>query len=420
VKGLNSNLHPIALILVIFLLADLTLGIASDVLNLRQAKSTLPDPFKGWYDPQRYAKSQRYLGVTTRFGWFVSIINLIIMLGFWFGGGFGWLDGRVRSLDVPEIADGLIYIGALLLFKSLLSLPMSIYATFVIESRFGFNKTTWKIFIKDRIKGLLLGLFLGTPLVTAILAFFQYAGTNAWWYCWLATTGFMLLMQYIAPTYIMPLFNRFQPLPQGELRDAITAYARSIDFGLDNIFVMDGSRRSTKSNAFFTGFGSHRRIVLFDTLIEKHTVDELVAVLAHEMGHYKLRHILKGMAVGIVQAGAMFYLLSLFISYPGLFEAFYVPDVSVYAGLIFFGMLYAPIDGLLALALKAFSRRNEYAADRFSIRTSGKGEAMVSALKRLSVDNLSNLQPHPLHVFLNYSHPPVLARIEAIEGWLNP
>lgn len=418
-KGLDRILHPIALILVIVLVVDLALGVAADLLNLRQAKSALPDPFRGWYDPQRYAKSQRYLGVTTRFGWFVSAINLMVLLGFWFGGGFGWLDGRVRSLEVHEIVGGLIYIGVLMLFKGILGLPMSIYATFVIESRFGFNKTTWKIFIKDRIKGLLLGFFLGAPVLAAILAFFQYAGAHAWWYCWLATTGFMLLMQYIAPTYIMPLFNRFEPLPHGALRDAITAYARSIDFGLDNIFVMDGSRRSTKSNAFFTGFGNHRRIVLFDTLIEKHTVDELVAVLAHEMGHYKLRHILKGTALGIGQAGVMFYLLSLFISYPGLFEAFYVPDVSVYAGLIFFGMLYAPIDGLLTLAVKAFSRRNEYAADRFSIRTSEKGEAMVTALKRLSVDNLSNLQPHPLHVCLNYSHPPILARIEAIEGWLN-
>jgi STE24 endopeptidase len=412
-------LHPIALILVFLLVADLVLGVASDVLNLRQTKRTLPSQFRGWYDPQRYAKSQHYLGVTTRFGWFVSVTNLLLLLGFWFGGGFGWLDGRVRTLEVHEIAAGLIYIGALLLLKTLLNLPASIYATFVIESRFGFNKTTWKLFVKDRIKGLLLGLLLGAPLAAAVLSFFQYAGAHAWWYCWLATTGFMLLMQYIAPTYIMPLFNRFEPLPSGCLRDAITAYARSIDFDLDNIFVMDGSRRSTKSNAFFTGFGRHRRIVLFDTLIEKHTVDELVAVLAHEMGHYKLRHILKGTAIGIVQSGTMFYLLSLFISHPGLFEAFYVPDVSVYAGLIFFGMLYAPIDGVLALATHAFSRRNEYAADRFSIRTSGKGEAMVTALKRLSVDNLSNLQPHPLHVFLNYSHPPVLARIDAIERWLN-
>jgi len=222
-------------------------------------------------------------------------------------------------------------------------------------------------------------------------------------------------MQYIAPTWIMPLFNRFDPLPEGELRQSILAYAQEIDFQLDNIFVMDGSRRSSKSNAFFTGFGKNRRIVLFDTLIENHTVDELVAVLAHEMGHFKKKHILKNMAIGIIQSGLMFYILSLFISYPGLFEAFFVDQVSVYAGLIFFGVIYAPLDGLLALALKALSRRHEYEADRFAVKTSGKPSAMAGALKKLSVHNLSNLQPHPFYVFLHYSHPPVLKRIEAIE-----
>jgi STE24 endopeptidase len=225
----------------------------------------------------------------------------------------------------------------------------------------------------------------------------------------------MLGVQYIAPTWIMPLFNRFEPLPAGQLRDAITQYAASIDFALDNIFVMDGSKRSTKSNAFFTGFGRHRRIVLFDTLIENHSVDELVAVLAHEMGHYKERHILKNLIVGMLQAGIMFYLLSFFISYPGLFKAFYMDQVSVYAGLVFFGLLWAPLDGIIGLGMQAVSRHHEYAADRFAVETGPNGQALVVALKKLSVDNLSNLQPHPLYVFLHYSHPPVLNRIEAIE-----
>ena len=225
----------------------------------------------------------------------------------------------------------------------------------------------------------------------------------------------MLFMQYIAPTWIMPLFNRFEPLPPGELRDAILAYAKDIGFKLDNLFVMDGSRRSTKSNAFFTGFGRHRRIVLFDTLIEKHSVEELVAVLAHEMGHYKRRHILKHMLVSIGQTGLLFYILSIFISHPGLFAAFYVEEVSVYAGLVFFGMLYAPMDSLIGMALQALSRRHEYQADAFCVETGGNGSALISALKKLSVDNLSNLQPHPFYVFLNYSHPPVLQRIAAIE-----
>ena len=226
----------------------------------------------------------------------------------------------------------------------------------------------------------------------------------------------MLVIQYVAPTWIMPLFNRFDPLEEGELRDAITTYARCIDFALDNIFVMDGSKRSTKSNAFFTGFGRHRRIVLFDTLIDKHGVDELVAILAHEMGHYKLKHIVKMMIIGIIQSGLMFYILSFFISYPVLFKAFYVDQVSVYAGLIFFGMLYSPLDSLLGMIVQFISRHHEFAADRFAAATTSRGNDLVEALKRLSVDNLSNLLPHPFYVFFNYSHPPVLKRIEAIEA----
>ncbi len=408
-------MNLIAIFILTAILLDGVLGFTADLLNLKQVRTELPKAFEGWYDAARYGQSQQYLLVNTRFSWLVGAFDLLVMLIFWFGGGFGWLDGWVNSLGMPAVTSGLIYIGVLLIFKTVLGVPFGLYVTFVIEERFGFNKTTWSTYVKDRIKGILLAIVLGGPLLGAVLAFFHYAGANAWWYCWMATVGFMLLMQYIAPTWIMPLFNRFDPLPQGQLRDAITDYAHSIDFTLDNIFVMDGSKRSAKSNAFFTGFGRHRRIVLFDTLIEKHTVDELVAVLAHEMGHYKEKHILKNLAIGILQSGLMFYILSFFIAYPGLFEAFYVPVVSVHGGLIFFAMLYAPLDGLMGMAIQAMSRRHEYSADRFASRTSGKGAAMVTALKKLSVHNLSNLQPHPFYVFLNYSHPPVLQRIEAIE-----
>jgi STE24 endopeptidase len=312
----------------------------------------------------------------------------------------------------------MLYIAILLVLKAALDEPFRLYSTFVIEARFGFNKTTWRTYLMDRVKGTLLAVILGGPLLAAVLAFFQYAGQNAWWICWLVVTGFMLVIQYIAPTWIMPLFNRFEPLPEGELREAIMVYAGRINFHLDNIFVMDGSKRSTKSNAFFTGFGRHRRIVLFDTLIERHEVAELVAVLAHEMGHYKQKHILKMMLVGIAQAGLMFYVLSYFIAYPPLFRAFYLDQASVYAGLIFFGMLYAPLDGFLGLIVQHVSRRHEVAADRFAARTAPAPRAMVTALKKLSVHNLSNLQPHPFYVFLHYSHPPVLQRIESIERFI--
>ncbi|MGD8835278.1 MAG: M48 family metallopeptidase [Desulfobacteraceae bacterium] len=408
-------MHSLGIVILTFILLDVVINLAADILNLKGVSTRLPDAFKGLYASDQYEKSQNYLRDHTRFGWAEKYFNLCVFLVFWFCGGFAWLDNWVRGLGLTPLLNGLVFISVLLAAKSLLAAPFGAYATFVIEERFGFNQTTWKRFFKDRLKGAVLAVLLGLPLLAAILAFFQYAGTNAWWYCWIATTGFMLVVQYIAPIWIMPLFNRFDPLAEGALRQAIMEYAQSIRFALDNIFVMDGSKRSSKSNAFFTGFGKNRRIVLFDTLIEKHSVEELVAVLAHEMGHYKEKHILKNFAIAILQSGVMFYVLSLFISYPGLFKAFYVEEVSVYAGLIFFGMMYAPLDGVMGLALGALSRRHEFAADRFAVQTTGKPEAMIQALKKLSVHNLSNLQPHPFYVFLNYSHPPLLKRIEAID-----
>lgn len=409
-------MNTIALIILATLFLNTVINMIADKLNLSQLKRELPPAFEDWYEPEAYRRSQDYLRVNTRFGWVVSTVDLGVLLIFWFAGGFSVLDGWVRSLDFSPVISGLIYIGILVAFKSIISQPFDIYDTFVIEERFGFNKTTWKTYIMDRVKGAILGAIIGGLVLVVILAFFQYAGPNAWWYCWLATVIIMLIVQYVAPTWIMPLFNRFEPLPDGELRDAIIQYARKIDFALENIFVMDGSKRSTKANAYFTGFGRRRRIVLFDTLIAKHSIDALVAVLAHEMGHFKEKHILKMLAIGIVQTGVMFYILSWFITYHGLFEAFYVKEPSVYAGLIFFGMLFSPISALLGIAVNALSRHHEFAADRFAVTTAPVGFALADALKKLSVDNLSNLQPHPFFVFLNYSHPPVLKRVEAIEA----
>jgi STE24 endopeptidase len=417
---LEEKMQPLAIIILTAILADGGLNFTADLLNLKAIRTRLPRGFEGWYPQEAYRKSQEYLKARTYFGWLAGGVDILVLLLFWLGRGFAWLDERVRDLDWPMLWTGLLYIGALLGLKAMLAAPFSAYATFGIEQRFGFNQTSWGTYVKDRIKTVVLSVALGAPLLAAVLAFFQYAGANAWWMCWLATVVFMLLIQYIAPTWIMPWFNRFEPLQEGALRGAIMAYARRIDFALDNIFVMDGSRRSSKSNAFFTGFGHHRRIVLFDTLVEKHSVDELVAVLAHEMGHYKEKHILKNLLIGTLQAGVMFYILSFFITYQGLFDAFYVRQVSVYAGLVFFGMLYAPLDRFVGLAVQAISRHHEYAADRFAVRTSGSGQALIQALKKLSLHNLSNLQPHPLYVFLNYSHPPLLQRIQAIENLTPP
>lgn len=406
----------IAWIILALMLGEVLLSVTADLLNLGRLSTRLPEAFAGWYDPEHYRRSQNYLRDTTRFGWVTEGFDLLIVLGFWFGGGFALLDHWVQALNLSPVPGGLIYIGLLAIAKLLLGLPFDVYATFVIEEKFGFNKTTWRLYLLDRLKGLLLGMLLGAPLLAAVLSLFIFAGNHAWWYCWLISTLFLLVVQYIAPTWLMPIFNRFTPLPEGELRAAIMAYAQSIGFALDNIFVMDGSRRSTKSNAFFTGFGRHRRIVLFDNLIERHEVEEVVAVLAHEMGHYKLRHIFKMLALGIAQLGVMFFFLSYFITYPPLFDAFFVERMSIHTGLVFFGLLYTPLGTVMRMGLQSISRSHEYAADHYARTTYAYGQALADALKRLSVDNLSNLQPHPLYVLLNYSHPPVLERIKAIEA----
>lgn len=406
------NIYVIIILTAIII--DFLLGVISNRLNLKSLSKTIPDEFQGVYDAETYAKSQDYTRVNTRFGFVSGSFDLVLLLVFWFAGGFNWLDQWARGFEYGVIGTGLLFIGALILAKMLLSMPFNIYSTFVIEERFGFNKTTVKTFISDIGKGLLLTVILGAPLLAGIIAFFEFGGPWAWLYAWLAVTAFSLIMQYIAPTWIMPLFNKFEPLEEGGLRHAIEEYAESVDFPLQGIYVMDGSKRSSKSNAFFTGFGKNKRIALFDTLIENHTTDELVAVLAHEIGHYKKKHIMKNMGISILHTGVMFALLSFFLQVPALFDAFYMDQMSVYAGLLFFGLLYSPIETILGIGMQILSRKHEYEADEFAAKTVAQPEEMVNVLKKISKDNLSNLTPHPFYVFLNYSHPPVLQRIQAI------
>jgi len=355
--------------------------------------------------------------VQTRFSLVQSTVSLVVTLGFILAGGFNLIDLIARSFGISTIATGLLFTGLLGLLSAALNLPFSIYSTFVIEQRFGFNKTTVATFILDLLKGLLLAILLGGPLLAVILWFFEFSGDWAWLYCWAAATAFILVVQFLAPVVIMPLFNKFSPLADGELKEGITRYAAAQRFALQGIYTMDGSKRSTRANAFFTGFGRFRRIVFFDTLMDKLATEEIVAVLAHEMGHYKLKHIPVMMVLSIAQMGIMFFILSQFLGNQGLFAAFGMEHLSTYASLVFFGFLYAPISTILAIGFNAYSRRNEYQADRYATDTNGAGfggEALINGLKKLSVSNLSNLTPHPLHVFLNYSHPPVLARIEAL------
>lgn len=404
-----------ALVIVVTLLVDYSLKLLADVLNLRALRTDLPADVAGLYDAEAYRTSQAYTRARTRLGWCSATWMLAVTLGFWFSGGFQALDQLVRDWRLGSVATGLAYIGILMAGQALLALPFRLYGTFVIEARFGFNTTTLRTFLSDRLKACGLALILGGPLLAGVLAFFTYAGPYAWVYCWLAITLFSLGLQIVAPTWIMPLFNRFTLLQPGALREAIFAYARSVRFPLDDIFVMDGSKRSSKSNAFFTGFGKHKRIVLFDTLVETHTIPELVAVLAHEVGHYKKRHVVKNLVLGVIHMGVILFLLSQFLHHPGLFEAFYVQSPSVYAGLVFFGMLYAPVELLLSIGMQVISRRHEYEADAFAAHTIENPAAMRQALQNLARHNLSNLTPHPLYVFLHASHPSILQRLRAIQ-----
>jgi len=406
-----------AIIILSAILLEFVLNLVADILNLKALKLEPPSTLQDVYKPEAYRRSQEYLRLNTLFGFIVSTFSLIVLLAFWFAGGFNFLDQIVRGWGFGSIIAGLLYTGILLLAYGLVALPFSIYDTFVIEERFGFNRTTPRIFVLDRLKGLALAIILGTPLMACVLALFEYAGTYAWLYCWAAVTLYTLAVEFIAPTWIMPLFNKFTPMEQGELRESILDYARSVNFPIQNVFVMDGSKRSSKSNAFFTGFGRSKRIALFDTLIAQHKVGELVAVLAHEIGHYKKKHILQSIVISILHFGLVFFLLSIFLNSPGLYQAFYMQQPSIYTGLIFFGLLYTPIELILSILLNLFSRKNEYEADRFAAVTIEQPVNLANALKKLAANNLSNLTPHPYYVFLHYSHPSLLQRVDAIDRY---
>lgn len=410
-------MNPFALIILTALVLGFVLNVIANLFNLKALKLELPPVLEGIYKPDEYCNSQEYTRTITRFEFVTSTFRLFLLLSFWFASGFNYLDQVVRAWGYVPIVNGLLYIGILLISYNLLMLPFSAYATFVIEEHFGFNRATLRTFLLDRVKGLALMVLLGAPLLAGILALFEYSGPYAWLYCWAAVTVFSLAMQFIAPTWIMPLFNKFTPMESGELKEAVLQYARSVNFHIKNVFVMDGSKRSTKSNAFFTGFGRNKRVALFDTLIEKHTVPELVAVLAHEIGHYKKKHVPQGIVIGILHTGVVFFLLSVFLGSPGLYQAFYMEQQSIYTGLLFFGLLYTPMELLLSIVLQMVSRKNEYQADRFAVETIEEPQSLVDVLKKLSASNLSNLAPHPFYVFLNYSHPPLLQRVNAIQQY---
>ena len=407
--------NPWFLVLLVSLIGLHVLETVATLLNLRRLDPRLPEEFAGVFSEADYAKSQEYARESERFDLMAGTFRLVVFLGFWLGGGFAWLDGLVRGMAEGEIVRGLLGFALMHAGATLVSLPFEVYGTFRIEAKYGFNKTTPGTFVADHVKGLGLAAGIGLPLLALLLWIFQRV-PQAWVLAWVVTTVFMLALQFVAPRWLMPLFNKFTPLDEGPLRRAILGLAERCAFPLRDVFIIDGSRRSTKGNAFFAGFGRNKRIALYDTLVEKHPEPELLAVLAHEIGHFKKRHIVQRLVAAVVQLAVLFLCMGLVLTNAGLAEAFGLERPTLWLGFVFFMILFEPVQLLIGIAGNVWSRRHEFEADAYAASVTGGPEAMTGALKRLARDSLSNLTPHPLYVFLHYSHPPMLERLAALRG----
>ena len=384
-------------------------------LNTTTRSNVLPESLTGFYDQQTYSKQQDYERDNYRFELFSETFSFLLVLTMLLLSGFAWADSFVRTYSGSAIVQALLFFGILGLVSDILNIPFDIYHTFVIESRYGFNKTTIKTFIFDKLKGWLLAAIVGGGVLSLIVFIYERSGDWFWVLAWISISTFTLFLSYFYTTLLVPLFNKLAPLPKGELRDAIEQVARKANFNLKDISIMDGSKRSTHGNAYFSGFGRKKSIVLFDTLINDHSVDELTAILAHEIGHYKKKHVVKGLLSGILQTGILLFVLSLLLKSPLLAFALGASVPSFHLAVVAFGILYSPFSTVLGIALNSMSRKHEYEADRFALSLSKPG-ALQQALKRLSVKNLSNLTPHPWYVFVHYSHPALLQRLAAIQS----
>jgi STE24 endopeptidase len=385
-----------------------------DALNAKHYDDAIPDELSDVYDEAEYKKSQAYKKTNYKFGIFSSAFSIILTLGFLLLDGFEYVDNIARNYTENPILIALFFFGIIMLGSDIISTPFSIYKTFVIEEQFGFNKTTAKIFIIDKVKGLLMMAILGGGILALIIWFYQQTQEQFWLYAWGIITVFTIFMNLFYARLIVPLFNKQTPLEDGTLREKISEYAQSVGFSLKNIFVIDGSKRSTKANAYFSGFGSEKRITLYDTLVNDLEEEEIVAVLAHEVGHYKRNHIIFNLISSIVLTGIMLFVLSVFISNPLLSNALGVEIPSFHVGLIAFGMLYSPISELIGLAMNYISRQFEYQADNYA-KTTYKAEPLITSLKKLSKNSLSNLTPHPSYVWMHYSHPTLLERVRNLK-----
>ncbi len=408
---MNTLFYTIIAILVLQFLVETVL----DYLNAKHYSDPIPEDLGDVFDPDEYQKSQEYQKTNYRFGLLSSVFSITLMFVFLIFGGFEWADQLARSFSNNSIVITLVFFGIIMIGSDILSTPFSYYQTFVIEERFGFNKSTKKLFFVDKLKGWLMMAILGGGVITLAMWFYQWAGPNFWLYVWGLVTGIIIFMNLFYSKLIVPLFNKQTPLEDGSLKSKIEAYATKVGFELKNIFVIDGSKRSTKANAYFSGFGREKRVTLFDTLIKDLEEEEIVAVLAHEVGHYKRKHIIFNLAASILVLGLTLFILSLFINNPEVSRAIGVTQPSFHAALIGFGILYSPISELTTLIMNFLSRKFEYQADDYAKNTFA-AMPLITSLKKLSKNSLSNLTPHPAYVFMHYSHPPLIARIKNLKA----
>lgn len=384
-------------------------------LNVKNPVPRIPETLSEYLSAEKLRESKSYQREYFRFKFLAGTFSFLLTLLFITQGWFGWLDSWVADFGFSPLIKSLIFFGIVFVGSDVLSLPFDYYSTFVIEEKYGFNKTTIQTFFSDKIKGYVLSILVGGGLLMVFLWLIHQMGQHFWWQFWIVAAVFMVGINLFYTAWILPLFNRLTPLEDGELKQKIVQYAQSVGFPLDNILVMDGSKRSAKANAFFSGFGKRKKVVLYDTLLEQHPPDELVAVLAHEVGHYKKKHILWGMVSSILQVGLMLYLLGQFIFSENMSLALGGASWSAELNIIGFTMLFAPLSLVIGIGMNWLSRKNEFEADDFAKKTFA-GEPLAEALKTLSVKTLSDINPHPWYVFVNYSHPPLLQRLERLEA----
>ncbi len=386
-----------------------------DYLNTTCWKHKLPAQLINIYNPHEYKKSQLYKKANRKTGLLSSILSFVIILLMLVFEGFAYVDSMAVSISEHSILTALLFFAIIGFASEILNVPFELYDTFVIEERFGFNKTTPRIFIFDKLKGLLITALLGGGILALVMWIWGLTGDMFWIFAWLIISAISIFFSMFYSTLIVPLFNKQTPLSDGELKQSIEHFAQKAGFKLDNVYVIDGSKRSSKANAYFTGLGSKKRIVLYDTLINDLSTNEVLAVLAHEIGHYKKQHIITGLIAGVLQTGLMLYVFSLFVSNADLSSALGVSEAKFHIGLIAFGILYSPFSLILGIGMNILSRKNEYEADKFAAQYELATD-LASALKKLSVKNLSNLTPHKWYVFFHYSHPTLLQRLEKLNN----